>query len=92
MSILRWSLFQWFLKLMFRSLLEQIKNIMAMMQCTYISDISAAVRASVTENANVSVNRCFQEVGVLRMTTWKILKNNFSLPYTIVLTQTIWSS
>lgn len=37
-------------------------------------DNIAAVRASGAANADVSVNRRFQEVGLSRMTTWRILK------------------
>ncbi|CAG9827342.1 unnamed protein product [Diabrotica balteata] len=37
-------------------------------------DNIAAVRASVVENANVSVNRRSQELGLTRMTTWRILR------------------
>lgn len=47
-----------------------------------------AVSASVTEDANRSINRRSQELGLSRMTTWRILRKDLGLhPYKIVLTQ-----
>lgn len=47
-----------------------------------------AVRESVTENPQMSVNRRAQHLGISRTSTWRILKKDLSLhPYKIQLTQ-----
>lgn len=48
----------------------------------------AAVSKSVEDNSNVSVNRRSQELGLSRMTTWRILKLDLGLhPYKMALAQ-----
>lgn len=50
----------------------------------------AAVAASVRDNSNVSVNRRSQELGLSRMTVWRILRIDLGLhPYKIVLARTL---